>query len=725
MLGTLLNERYRLISELGAGGFGQTYLAEDMQQPDGFHCVVKQFKPASQDAKFLEIARRLFDTETATLRRLGQHDQIPQLLDFFEEDQEFYIVQEFIDGQPLSEELSHRSHFSEPEVLALLQDVLEVLQFVHSSHVIHRDIKPGNLIRRHQDDKFVLIDFGAVKEINTQLLSRTGQTNLTVGIGTQGYTPSEQLAGKPRYSSDLYALGMTAIHALTGFQPSQLPEDSETCELLWQEYADVGVGLAFVLNRMVRSHVTQRYQSAIDVLQALQHLSEMPTDMTDIPPSMLLPDYLIADCPSFPLPQDWRKTLKIGLKIVAIATAAVTGLLVGARQLGWLEPLELRAFDQMVRLSNKAADPDPRLLIVAISEADLRSLQRTTPSDQSVAQVLKVLQQYQPKVIGLDLHRDLPQQPGHTELLRQLQSPNIVVITELGTSASTRISPPPGVPVDRVGFNDIATDPSGIVRRNLMFATNEVGTFYSFSLQVALKYLADQEIFPHDSSVHPDFLQLGSTTYLPLEKTSGGYQNADAGGYQILLRYRTSQAVAQQVAFTDVLNGKIDSSWVKGKIVLIGTTAPSAKDLFYTPFSATEQTVHQMSGVIIHAQMVSQILTTALDGQPLFWFWSDGIEVLWIVSWAFLGGGLAWYLRHPAALGAAGMVVLGGLAGVSFLIFMRQGWVPVAAPAIALITTGGAVVVYRIHQIQRQQQDITQLYSRSDTGLKEKRDRLK
>jgi CHASE2 domain-containing sensor protein len=707
MLGTVLGGRYKLISELGTGGFGQTFLAEDTQQPDSLPCVVKQFKPASQDIKFLEIARRLFDTEVDTLKKLGQHNQIPQLLDFFEENREFYLVQEFIDGQPLSEELVHH-RLTEAETIALLQDVLGILEFVHCNRVIHRDVKPGNLIRRRSDGKIVLIDFGAVKEIRTQLLSGSGQTSFTVGIGTQGYTPSEQLAGKPRYCSDLYALGMTAIHALTGLQPSQLPEDPDTGDLLWQSCTNVSPGLAFIINRMVRLHFSQRYQSAIEVLQALQQLGELPADVTDIPPSWLLADQPSDLHTQFEPAADWRKSLRLGGRAVAIAAVAVTGLLLGVRQMGWIEPLELNVFDRLTRLNANAA-LDPRLLIVTIAESDLQALQRPTPSDQAVAQVLQNLEQDQPRVIGLDLHRDLPQAPGQTELLRQLRSPNVITITELGNSPETYIPPPPDVPDDRVGFNDIAIDPDGVVRRNLLFATTDTGTFHSFSLRVALKYLAARNIVPRNSSINPDWMQIGNTTFVPLEATSGGYQRADAAGYQILMRYR-SPTVARQVSFTDALNDRIDPSWVKDKIVLIGTTAPSAKDLFYTPFSAAEQTAHQMPGVMVHAHLVRQILDIALGEHPTFWFWSDPWEGVWILGWAIVGGSIAWVLRHPLLLGAVSIIALVILAGVSLLIFSQQGWVPIAAPAIALTLTGGAVAAYRTYQVQQQQRVVTQLW---------------
>jgi adenylate cyclase len=294
--------------------------------------------------------------------------------------------------------------------------------------------------------------------------------------------------------------------------------------------------------------------------------------------------------------------------------------------------------------------------------------------------------------------------------LQQLQADNIITITELGSDAETRIPPPPGVPGDRVGFNDIPIDLDGVVRRNLIFANIGDERFFSFSLRLAIRYLATQGIRPRNNPNTPDYLQLGDVTLTPLEPTSGAYQHADAGGYQVLLHYRSPETVARQVSFSDVLDGKIDPSWVKDKIVIIGTTAPSAKDLFYTPYSAAQQTDHQMPGVIMHTQMTSQILSGVLDGKLLFWFWSDGVEVLWVMGWAAVGGTIAWCLRHPVVLGSSTVGALLVLSGVTLWLFTQQGWVPLAAPAIALALTGGVVRAYRTYRDQRRQQQITQFW---------------
>jgi len=272
MIGKLLDHRYQVIRVLATGGFGQTYIAEDTRRPGNPICVVKHLKPTSSDPRVFDTAKRLFNSEAETLELLGKHDQIPRLLAYFDENQEFYLVQEFIAGNTLSEELLQDQRWSESQVVHLLQEVLGILEFVHSQGVIHRDIKPDNIIRRAADNKLVLVDFGAVKQLRTNLVTPGGQPTATVVIGTPGYMPTEQGQGKPRPNSDIYSLGIIAIQALTGVAANGLEEDQNTGELLWQHLVPVNPELAAVLNKMVRYHFKDRYQSAVEALQACREL---------------------------------------------------------------------------------------------------------------------------------------------------------------------------------------------------------------------------------------------------------------------------------------------------------------------------------------------------------------------------------------------------------------------------------------------------------------------
>ncbi len=270
-LGKMLAGRYQLVEILGSGGFGETYIAADLQRPGQPLCVVKQLRPVTNDPKLFTLARRLFIREAETLERLGKHDQIPQLLASFEEGQEFYLVEEFIDGHPLRQELLPGQPLPEPTVVELLADLLLILNFIHTCGVIHRDIKPSNIIRRRADQRLVLIDFGAVKESQTHVLD--DQTQLqTVGIGTRGYMPSEQSAGNPRFNSDLYAVGILGIQALTGLPPDRLKEDKDTGELIWQDIASPSVELKAVLTKMTQYSFKERHQSVQEVLHDLDVL---------------------------------------------------------------------------------------------------------------------------------------------------------------------------------------------------------------------------------------------------------------------------------------------------------------------------------------------------------------------------------------------------------------------------------------------------------------------
>ncbi|MCP2728899.1 WG repeat-containing protein [Limnofasciculus baicalensis] len=268
MIEQILRQRYKIIEKLGSGGVGETYIAEDLDIPVSPKpkCVVKRLHPKAIDAD----NQRLFQKEAEMLYKLGEnHDQIPKLFAYFEENGEFFLVQELIEGHNLTEELIPGKPWSEAEVTQLLQEILEILAFVHQHNVIHRDIKPSNIMRRKADGKLVLIDFGAVKEVSNLKTNSNDSTTLTIGIGTFGYMPSEQALGKPKLSSDIYAVGMMAIQALTGISPKQLPED-ENGELIWQNHAHISDELTNIINLMVRYHFNQRYQSAIEVLQDLK-----------------------------------------------------------------------------------------------------------------------------------------------------------------------------------------------------------------------------------------------------------------------------------------------------------------------------------------------------------------------------------------------------------------------------------------------------------------------
>ncbi|KST70388.1 hypothetical protein BC008_45175 [Mastigocoleus testarum BC008] len=293
LIGKTLRGRYQIRQKIGEGGFGDTYRAIDFDLPGKPTCVVKHLKPKNRHPALLEIAKKKFDREAQTLYRLGNgNEQIPRLFAHFEEKGEFYLVQEFIDGHDLTKEICSGEPKSEKELIKLLREILEVLAFVHQQNIIHRDIKPQN-IRRRKDGKIVLIDFGIVKEIAALGIHRQGEIPRTVAVGTPNYMPSEQQSGRPQLSSDIYALGIIAFLALTGYRnPGTLPRTPDTGELsctLFPEFENISTAFAEILDKMVRYDYRQRYQNATVALEAVDNLLELeqaPTMLVGVNPNI-------------------------------------------------------------------------------------------------------------------------------------------------------------------------------------------------------------------------------------------------------------------------------------------------------------------------------------------------------------------------------------------------------------------------------------------------------
>ncbi len=282
---------YRIIKPLGAGAFGQTYLAQNLKLPGEPVCVVKQLKPQSTDPESVKAAKMLFDREAKTLHKIGSHERIPQILDYFKEDQEFYLVQEYIEGKTLREELDSQQSWDESQAILFLQEMLRIIAFIHSQKIIHRDIKPENIVRRASDQTLFLIDFGAVK----QSCCDRQQPSSTI-IHSRGYSPPEQLAGIPEPSSDIYALGMTCIEALTKATSKSLIQlrKTKTQKINWSESLRICPEFKSILDKMVCINSQDRYPTANCVLRDLEHIAtSSPNNYTptEITTSHNLPTY--------------------------------------------------------------------------------------------------------------------------------------------------------------------------------------------------------------------------------------------------------------------------------------------------------------------------------------------------------------------------------------------------------------------------------------------------
>ena len=369
---------------------------------------------------------------------------------------------------------------------------------------------------------------------------------------------------------------------------------------------------------------------------------------------------------------------------VSVASLVVIAIC-GVRQLGKLEFLELAMFDLMMR-SRPETELDSRITVVGIEESDIQKWQQSTFSDRLIARLLTQLQKYDPAVIGLDIYRDIPQPPGNTQLLQQFKAKNIVAIENINRDGG--VPAPPNIPPERIGFNNFLLDNDGKIRRNFMSFKGDREK-YSFALQLSKNYL---NLTDSSIELKPDYLKFDRTIFPALKNNAGGYQlsPSDVAGSQIILNYRSPNKAARQLSFTQVLEGDFNHHWIQDKIVIIGYAAPSKKDTFSTPFD-----VEKMPGITIHAHMVSQILSTVLDGKPLFRFLPQWGEIIWIWLWSMAGAVLVWRIKHPLALGAGLTLAIVSLSGLGWLVFLEAIWIPIAPSFIGLLSTTGMILAYK------------------------------
>jgi CHASE2 domain-containing sensor protein/predicted Ser/Thr protein kinase len=390
------------------------------------------------------------------------------------------------------------------------------------------------------------------------------------------------------------------------------------------------------------------------------------------------------------------------LQIILVTSVGVTALIWGVRELKLMQPWELIVYDQMLR-SRPTKAPDQRILLVKITEEDLEP-EKWTLSDRRINQLLKKLELYQPRVIGLYLFR-----PDQKNLAANLQNQVHIISTCLFSSKGRyEIPPPPNFPTDSVGFSDVITDNENdqILRRGLLFANStdkKCTTSFSFGSLIAINYLNKQGI-KYNFTPEGTF-QLGKTLFPRLEANSGSYQHLDAAGYQILLNYRHPDHLADQVTLTQVLDNQVNPSLIKDRLVIIGTTVASLPPPgFYTPYSALADQPARMPALFIHAQIASQIISTVLDKQPLIWYWTDWAELVWVWGWSLVGSALAWRLQHPLLLLVVGGTTLIILVGICVVLFFQAGWIPIIPPAIAFIVSSATVMAYTSYRTQQQTQ---------------------
>ncbi len=382
-------------------------------------------------------------------------------------------------------------------------------------------------------------------------------------------------------------------------------------------------------------------------------------------------------------------------RAVVLASVLATGLLSGLRPIGLLQPLELMGFDLWQR---QQADepPDPRLVILGMTQADIQQYQWPL-SDEQLAQVLAEVQQAQPRVIGLDLYRDRPNPPGSEALQAELARPNVITVMNVGIDPMLgEVPAPPGVPWARVGFNDLVLDPDWVLRRNLLFVRSPERHYYSFALRVALAYLTADPTASAQFEVDDTTLTLGQTQIPVLTQGFGAYQAIDERGYQILTRYRHGQSPAQHISIRQLLNGQVDPAMLRDRIVLVGTTASSLKDEFYTPYSLVRSSGFTMPGVVAHGQLVSHLLDIAAAEPVLFRGLPPWGKTLWLLGWAAIASSCVWGIRRPLQIGVAVLLMGGVLVGGVAIAFSQLLWLPLAEPLVAMGLASGLAVLHKL-----------------------------
>jgi adenylate cyclase len=405
-----------------------------------------------------------------------------------------------------------------------------------------------------------------------------------------------------------------------------------------------------------------------------------------------------------------RAPLATGFLVCILISLAVLGL----RGCGSLESLELAAYDWFIRLRPSDPKTDSRIVLVTITEQDIQTLGNWPLSDDVLSQTLESVARFGPRAIGVDIYRDLPVPPGSERLQDFLRkNERIVWVTKFGQGKTGGIPPPKAlIGTESIGFNDIVVDPGGVVRRGLLFIDDGVTTATAFALRLALLYLRPEGIVLQPDPQHPEYLRLGPHTLRPLEAYDGPYAAADTGGYQFLLDFKGWKGSFPSVTLTELLSGNIAPEVMRDKIVLVGVTAESVKDHFYTPFSRGLQDDQQTDGVAIHAHITNQLIRLGLGSAAPVKTIKEWQEGIWIMLWSAIGALTGFKVRSPWKFSfavASGLLAIGFF---DFAVFNRGWWLPLVPPALAWFIAAVAITAYLSYQETVQRAALMQLFSR-------------
>lgn len=409
-----------------------------------------------------------------------------------------------------------------------------------------------------------------------------------------------------------------------------------------------------------------------------------------------------------------RKLIQLPLLVSSVLSILVFLLIVGLRHTGYLVSLELAAYDWLHTL-RPAIAPDPRIVLITIDDQDIDKLDKWPLPDETLAEVLTRLSDFQPRAIGLDLYRYFSVAPGREAFEASLTSnPRIVAITKFGTNERDSVPPPPVLRgTEQVGFNDFIVDPGGIVRRGLCFLDDGQNVSYSLALRLALLYLQDEGITLQPDPGNPTYIRLGRTTIRPFEANDGGYVRTDAHGYQFLLDFHGAPGLFPSFSLTALLTGVVPPEAIRDKVVLVGVgVTETVKDFFFTPYSHGAQAEQRTAGMTIHAHGVSQLLRAALTGDAMIVTLSDMQEALWILLWSLLGGAMGLWTRSFWRFALYG---LGGLALLSLAVFgafVGGWWLPTVPAMLGWLIVPALITAYLSTQEKEQRAVLMQLFSR-------------
>lgn len=401
----------------------------------------------------------------------------------------------------------------------------------------------------------------------------------------------------------------------------------------------------------------------------------------------------------------------------SVLVAGVLLLVLALRAAGLLVPLDLLAYDLGVRL-RAGEDVDPRIVLVTQTEDDLRRL-GFPASDETLARILEILTQMKAAAIGVDIYRDLPVAPGTARLEAAIKAnPNIVWVTKFAENGAERI-PPPAVlagSATQIGFNDLADDPGGVVRRGLLFLDDGKDVFYSFALQLALKYLEPRGKRLGPAQGEPERVRLGEAVLSAFEKDDGGYVDVDAAGHQFLLDFRGALGKFPRHSFGALLAGKVEPAQIAGRIVIVGTAAESLKDFFYTPLSDRAAEEARMLGAELHAHVASQLLRLALDGALALRAVGEPVEILWLALWCALGGVVGFSAHSAARFALVALASIAVLLAVSLGLFVQYIWLPLVAPLAGNVLSVTAVAALTAYQEKAQRAVLMRLFAKHVSG---------